>query len=61
MQTSELWALDRIDGSAVDTITNFWATFTGWFDGYASAVTLALLLLLVGVTYLLSVRKRTRA
>ena len=56
----KLWVLDRIEGGlAVDTITNVWATVTGWFDAYAWGATLALLLLLV-ITYLLSVRRRTR-
>jgi hypothetical protein len=56
----ELWVLDRVvEGLAVDTITNVWATVTGWFDGYAWGATLALLLLLV-ITYLFSVRRRTR-
>jgi hypothetical protein len=55
----ELWVLDRVEGLAVDTITNVWATVTGWFDAYAWGATLALLLLLV-ITYLLSVRRRTR-
>jgi hypothetical protein len=43
----ELWVLDRVEGLAVDTITNVWATVTGWFDAYAWGATLALLLLLV--------------
>ena len=50
----ELWVLDRVEGLAVDTITNVWATVTGWFDAYAWGATLALLLLLVGITKLLS-------
>lgn len=56
----KLWVLDRIEGGlAVDTITNIWATVTGW-DAYVWGATLALLLLLVGITKLLSVRRRTR-
>jgi hypothetical protein len=56
----KLWVLDRIKGGlAVDTITNVWATVTGW-DAYVWGATRALLLLLVGITYLLSVRRRTR-
>ena len=54
----ELWFLDRVEDLAVDTITNVWATVTGWFDAYAWG-TLALLLLLV-ITCLLSIRRRTR-
>jgi hypothetical protein len=45
----ELWVLDRVERDlAVDTITNVWATVTGWFDAYVWGATLALLLLLVG-------------
>ena len=43
--------LNRVDGLAVDTITNVWATVTGWFDAYAWGATLALLLRLVISTY----------
>ncbi len=62
MISGELWAIDRVDGGlAADTIANVWTAVTGWFDPYMWAATVALLLLLVGVTYLILVRRRTRS
>ncbi len=56
----ELEILDRLeDGHALDTVTNIWATVTGWLNTYVWAA-LVLLLLLIGGTYLLSVGRRTR-
>jgi hypothetical protein len=59
--SEQLWFLDRLDdGAAIDAIANVWATVKGWLDANAGGVTLVLLLLLTGGTYLLSVRRRTR-
>jgi hypothetical protein len=58
---AELWALDHVeDGPAVDAIYNALTTVAGWFDAYTWASMLALLFLLVVMTFLL-VSRRTRA
>jgi hypothetical protein len=54
---AELWAVDRVEDLAGDTITNIWQILTGWFDTYVLAAMLAILLLLVVV--LVSRRRRT--
>jgi hypothetical protein len=57
----ELWALDHVeDGPAVDAIVNALTSVAGWFDAYTWASMLALLFLLVAITFLL-VSRRTRA
>ena len=61
MIAAELLALDRVeDGAAVDAITNALTIVAGWFDAYTWASMLALLFLLVVMTFLL-VSRRTRA
>jgi hypothetical protein len=58
--TKELWVLDRVEGDlALDKIANVWAAVTGW-EAYVWGTMLALLLLMAGFTYLLSLRRRTR-
>ena len=58
---AELWALDRVeDGAAVDAIANALTIVAGWFDAYTWASMLALLFLLVVITFLV-VSRRTRA
>jgi hypothetical protein len=61
MIAAELLALDRVeDGAAVDAIYNALTIVAGWFDAYTWASMLALLFLLVVITFLL-VSRRTRA
>jgi hypothetical protein len=58
---AELWALDRVeDGPAADAIVNALTSVAGWFDAYTWASMLALLFLLVVITFLV-VSRRTRA
>jgi hypothetical protein len=61
MIATEPWALEDVeDGPAVDAIANALIAVAGWFDAYTWASMLALLFLLVVITFLL-VNRRTRA
>jgi hypothetical protein len=61
MSVAELWALDHVeDGPAVDVITNALTIVAGWFDAYTWASMLALLFLLVVITFLLAADERER-
>ncbi len=47
------------DGWTIKTITNMWATATGWLDAWMWGVLAALLVLINGI-YLISFGRRTR-